>query len=167
MNMHITSFGRRTPAVPSAKPAADHAGTWHQNAAPTGIAAAITDLSAIAIRLAVIHANNPQLHDIREAEFLTGRLVDERAFKFAARGVETHVRPSNGGSALSALWDMLGQMRDQAIRDQLMAENLPFYTDAGLTQEQSDEAFARFSEIDRTALTVEQAVCSAPMGGRA
>lgn len=167
MNMHTTIPVPHTPCAPAAMSQVTQSDTWHESTAAVGLIAAIVDLSAIARRLETMRGHNPQLHAVLDAEALVGRISNKQVQRQFSRGYEMIAAPSNGTCAVASLWDLLSEMRDNAIMQQLNAEGLPSPYDAGLTQDQADDAFDRREELDRDALSVAQAVCLVLSGGRA
>lgn len=164
MNMHTTLSGVHTPALPI--PTLESV-AWQDSPAAIGIIAAIVDLSAIARRLEAVRIHNPQLHGLLDAETLVGRVDNRQALHHFGRGYETIAAPSNGTCAVASLWNLLADIRNDAITLQLKAEGLPSPYEAGLTQARADAAFDRRDELDHEAMSVAQAVCLALSCGRA
>lgn len=164
MNMHTTFPDVRTPAR-AEEPAG--AAAWHMLPAAIGLAAAISDLTAISVGIEAIRAISPTLHSAADAEALIGRIITTLAPKDFARGYEHRMGPSNGTCGVSVLWEAMRDVREGSIRDQMKAEGLPFFTDAGLDQAQLRESLDRYDELEQEAMPVWQAIQLATAAGRA
>lgn len=164
MNTLITSADVRPAFVPAAPVLPSAVGAWHQSPVAVDIIGAINDLSTISKRIETVRIQNTALHALRDVEYFTGHVASRLVRKDYARGMEYRLMPSHGTCAVDTLWDVLRGLREAAIDAQLMMEGLPCYTDAGLTQEQSDAAYERYRELDGLAPLVEDAVLRTPMG---
>lgn len=160
MNMHTTIPVPHTSLAPADMSLVTQSERWHESPAAVGLIAAIVDLSAVARRLETMRSHNPQLHAALDAEALVGRISSKQVRRQFGRGYEMIAGPSNGTCAVASLWDILGELRDEAIDQQLNAEGLPSPYDADLTQEQADAAFDRREKLEREVLSVAQAVCA-------
>ncbi len=164
MNMHTTFPDVRTPAR-AREPS--RAAAWHMLPAAIGLAAAITDLNALSARIEAIRSISPTLYSVADAEAMIGRVITTLAPKHSARSYEHRMGPSNGTSGVSVLWEAMRDVREGSIRDQMKAEGLPFFTDAGLDQAQLRASLDRYDELEHEAMPVWQAIQPATAAGRA
>jgi hypothetical protein len=141
---------------------------WFQQPGPLGILIMLSELNAAHDRLELMAKLPGMSSKVSEAASQLGRVERRYSLEFNSWNRGKHlaevVRPTHGACVADSLWGALGEIREQAICDQLKAEGKAVYYNSYRSDPRIEEYRDRYEEIDRDMPTVEAALQAMGVG---